>query len=167
MKITTSDNALRTAAEEGMDAFLQVFIDKYKEVTGGVVNADTMALLNGWQLTLLGYDMLREEINEGGFVQLIQNGYGPFFFRNPFAKAVRLMGCKELADIVYDAARIYADHQADLERERTDEEFMAMYEQYEAFDCLEETFMEHEEEMTATLAQYVDEHIDDFIAIEG
>lgn len=164
MKNPISDNVLMAAAEEGMDAFLQVFIDKYKEVTNGVVNADTMTMLNAWQLTLLGYDIFREEINEGGFVQLIQNGYGPFFFRNPFAKAVKQMGCKVLADIVYDAARIYMAHQDDLERERTDDEFMAMYEQYEEFDHLEEAFMEQEEEITATLAQYVDEHIDDFIS---
>ncbi|MDO4949970.1 MAG: DMP19 family protein [Bacteroidales bacterium] len=164
MKNPISDKVLKEAAEKGMDAFLQVFIDNYKEVTNGVVNADTMAMLNAWQLTLLGYDILREEINEGGFVQLIQNGYGPFFFRNPFAKAVKQMGCKVLADIVYDAARIYTTHQDDLERERTDEEFMAMYEQYEEFDSLEESFMEQQEEITATLAQYVDEHIDDFVA---
>ena len=31
-------------------------------------------------------------------------------------------------------------HRDDLERERTDEEFMAMYEQYEAFDELEDEF---------------------------
>lgn len=34
--------------------------------------------------------------------------------------------------------KIYDAHREDLERERTDEEFMAMYEQYEAFDELEE-----------------------------
>ena len=38
--------------------------------------------------------------------------------------------------------RIYDAHREDLERERTDEEFMAMYEQYEAFDELEEEFGE-------------------------
>ena len=41
-KIEISDAALRQGAEEGMDGFLQVFIDKYLEVTGGVINAETM-----------------------------------------------------------------------------------------------------------------------------
>ena len=76
-KIAITDEALRRGAEEGMDGFLKVFIDKYLEVTGGVVNAETMPLLNGYQHSLLGYHFLREEINEGGFVQLIQNGFGP------------------------------------------------------------------------------------------
>ena len=38
-KIAITDEALRRGAEEGMDGFLKVFIDKYLEVTGGVVNA--------------------------------------------------------------------------------------------------------------------------------
>ena len=45
-KIAITDEALRRGAEEGMDGFLKVFIDKYLEVTGGVVNAETMPLLN-------------------------------------------------------------------------------------------------------------------------
>ena len=44
-----------------------------------------------------------------------------------------------------------------------DEEFMAMYEQYEQFDDLEDYFIENEEEITAAIAYYVDEHIEEFL----
>lgn len=54
-KIKVKDDALRRGAEAGMDEFLKVFVDKYLEVTGGVINAETMPLLNGYQHTLLGY----------------------------------------------------------------------------------------------------------------
>ena len=163
--IKVSDEALRKGAEEGMDGFLQVFIDKYLEVTGGVINAETMPLLNGYQHTLLGYHILREELNVGGFVQLIQNGYGPYIFDNPFAKVMRLWGVGDLSKLVYAAKKIYDSHRDDLERERTDEEFMAMYEQYEAFDELEDEFLEKEEEYTALVAGYVDEHLELFAKI--
>lgn len=63
--------------------------------------------------------------------------------------------------------KIYDAHREDLERERTDEEFMAMYEQYEAFDELEEEFGEMEEEVTETLARYVDGHPELFATIVG
>ena len=158
--IKISDEALRKGAEEGMDGFLQVFIDKYLEVTGGEINAETMPLLNGHQHTLLGYHFLREELNVGGFVQLIQNGYGPYIFDNPFAKAMRLFGLKEFSKLIYAAKKIYDENKQDLEKERDDDEFMAMYEQYEAFDDLEEQFMDMEEYVTAKLAEYVDEHLD-------
>ena len=165
MVITVTDAALRKGAMEGTDAFLQVFIDKYLEVTGGVVNADTMPLLNGYQHTLLGYHFFREEVNEGGFVQLIQNGYGPYIFGNPFAKAMRLMGAKEFSKLIYAAQEIYIDHRKDLDRECTDEEFMAMYEQYEVFDDLEEKFMDMEEQITAQIAEYVDQHLEQFALV--
>ena len=165
-QITVSDADLRKGAEEGMDAFLKVFIDKYLEVTGGKINADTMLLLNGYQHTLLGYHFFREEVMEGGFVQLIQNGYGPYIFDNPFAKAMRMFGAKEFSHFMYEAKKIYDAHRADLEKERTEEEFMAMYEQYEAFDDLEERYMEEEEQITAQIATYVDEHLDSFAQVQ-
>ena len=158
-QITVSDADLRKGAEEGMDAFLKVFIDKYLEVTGGKINVDTMPLLNGYQHTLLGYHFFREEVMEGGFVQLIQNGYGPYIFDNPFAKAMRMFGAKEFSKLIYEAKKIYDAH-------RTEEEFMAMYEQYEAFDDLEEQYMEEEEQITAQIATYVDEHLDSFAQVQ-
>ena len=165
-QITVSDADLRKGAEEGMDAFLKVFTDKYLEVTGGKIDADTMLLLNGYQHTLLGYHFFREEVMEGGFVQLIQNGYGPYIFDNPFAKAMRMFGAKDFSKLIYEAKKIYDAHRADLEKERTEEEFMAMYEQYEAFDDLEEQYMEEEEQITAQIATYVDEHLDSFAQVQ-
>ena len=72
-RITVADADLRKGAEEGMDAFLQVFIDKYLEISGGELTAEMMPVLNGYQHSLLGYHFFREEVLEGGFVQLIQN----------------------------------------------------------------------------------------------
>lgn len=164
-KITVSDEALRQAAGEGMDEFLQVFTDRYLEVTGGQIDAGTMPLLNGWQHTLLGYRLFCEEVGESGFVQLIQNGYGPYIFLNPFAKAMRLMGAKEFSKLVYAARKIYEENREDLERECTEDEFMAMYERYEVFDDLEERFAEMEEEVTGQVARYVDEHLEQFAEI--
>ncbi len=165
-KIIVSDAALRKGAEEGMDAFLQVFIDKYLEVTGGEITAETMPKLNGYQHTLLGYHFFRTEIMEGGFIQLIQNGYGPYVFDNPFAKAMRLFGAGDFSKLIYSAKKIYDANRKDLEKETTEDEFMAMYEQYEAFDDLEEKFMDMEEQVTAILAEYVDEHLEEFAEID-
>ena len=165
VEIKVKDEDLRRGAEAGMDEFLNVFIHKYLEVTGGVINAETMPLLNGYQHTLLGYHFFREEVLEGGFIQLIQNGYGPYIFDNPFAKAMRQFGAKEFAKLIYSAKKIYDENRADLEKDRDDEEFMAMYEQYEAFDELEEQFMDMEELVTARIAEYVDNHIEEFAEI--
>lgn len=163
--IQVSDEALRRAAAEGMDAFLRVFTDAYDRVAGGALTAGTMPLLTAPQHTLLAYSVLRDELMEGGFCQLIQNGYGAYIFHNPVARAFKGWGLDDLARLLYDARRIYDAHREDLERERTDDEFMAMYEQYEAFDDLEDRFLENEEEWTARVAAYVDEHLGEFAEI--
>ena len=163
--ITISDARLREAAGQGMDEFLQVFIDRYKEVIGGELNAENMGMLSGEQISLLAYSIFREEVMDGGFIQLIYNGYGPFFFNNPFAKAMRMMGATELAKLVNKGHKLYVRHKEELTRERSDEDFMALFEAYPKFDELDEKFMDMEEEVTETLARYVDEHLEQFAEI--
>ena len=163
--IEITEQALEKAAGEGMDEFIRVFTDKYKELLSGSLTADRMPLLTGEQHTLLAYWIFRDEVLEGGFCQLMQNGYGPYIFDNPFAKAMRLWGAEDFSKLIYGAKKIYDAHREDLERERTDEEFMAMYEQYEAFDDLEEEFLDMEERITATVASYVEDHLAIFAKI--
>jgi hypothetical protein len=77
------------------------------------------------------------------------------------------MGAHKLSKLIYEAKKIYDAHRDDLEQDRSDDEFMAMYEQYEAFDDLEEEFMDIEELETAHIAEYVDNHLEEFITVEG
>lgn len=163
--ITLNDAKLREAAAQGMDEFIRVFTDRYLEVLGGELNADNMQMLNGEQISLLAYVMFREELMDGGFVQLIHNGYGPFIFDNPFAKAMRLMGAHDFSKLVYKGKKLYDRYKDELTRECSDEEFMAMFEAYPEFDDLDDKFVEMEEEVTETLARYVDEHLEQFAVI--
>lgn len=163
--IKISDKDLRAAAEAGVDAFLDLFIKRYWAEMGGELTAEGMAKLNGHQNTLLAYSIFRDEMNDGGFVQLIQNGYGGYFFRNPFAKAIKLFGAKQLAKLVYEAKDIYQENQTALERECSDEEFLAMYVDFEIFDELEEKFFLIEEETTDVIAQFVDENLELFAEV--
>jgi hypothetical protein len=162
MSIQIPESNIQKAASEGMDAFLSVFTDAYLLAIGGNLNAETMPLLNGMQHSLLAYHFFREEVMQGGFISLIQNGYGSYIFHNPFAKALKTFGAEELSKLVYRAREIYDRHREELERETNEEEFTAMYEDFEVFDELEERFFEIEEECTETIARYVDEHLEAF-----
>jgi hypothetical protein len=163
--IQIKDSVLAAAANEGMDEFLQVFTDAYLETIGGKLTAETMPLLNGSQHTLLAWHFFSAEMREGGFVQLIQNGYGGYIFGNPFAKAIKQFGAAELAKLIYRAKEIYDPNKAELERETTEDEFNAMYVDFEMFDELEEIYFDVEEQQTALIAAYVDDHISDFAEI--
>jgi hypothetical protein len=165
-EVTISDAALRQAAGEGMDAFVACFVQAMKDAVGGELTAETLGELNSDQLTLLAWDTLHSEVMDGGFVQLIHNGYGPFIFKNPFAKAVKqLWGMRELSKLVYDAHSLYVKHHEAIERDCTDDEFMALFEQFPEFDDLDDLFVEKEEEWTEQIARYIDEHIDRFVKV--
>lgn len=163
--IQIKDSQLAAAAQKGMDEFLQVFTDAYLEAIGGSLTAENMSLLNGSQHTLLAHRFFQDEMRDGGFVQLIQNGYGGYIFSNPFAKAIKQFGAVELSKLVYKAKEIYDPNKTELERETTEEEFNAMYVDFEVFDDLEELYFEMEERQTSLIAAFVDEHIADFAEI--
>ena len=166
MEIRIKDSSLQQAAAEGMDAFVDVFVDAINAAIGNQLTVETMSELNSDQITLLAYRTLRDEVMDGGFVQLIHNGYGPFIFKNPFAKAIKQWGLRDLSKLIYNAHTLYIKYGAEIERECSDEEFMALFEQYEEFDEMDDTFVENEEDWTNMVAVYIDDHIENFATIE-
>lgn len=166
MPIEIQEDLLKAGAEKGYAAFLNVFTDKYLEVLGGELTAENMSLLNGYQHALLSLRTFTEQMEEGGFIQLIQNGYGPYIFNNPFAKAMRLMRAKDFSKLIYDAKAIYDKNKDVLEAEYTDEEFMALYEQYDNLGDLDDEFLDTENRIMEIVATYVDEHITDFAEVK-
>ena len=161
------DADLQQAAMEGMDAFLQVFVKATYDAIGGELTAETMQELNADQITLLAWNILHEEVMDGGFVQLIHNGYGPFIFKNPLAKALKLWDLKELSKLIYEAHTLWLKHRENIEKDCTDDEFMALFEQFPDFDDLDDLFVEHEEEWTEDIAHYVDDHLERFATIKN
>jgi len=172
-----SESRIISAAGEGMDAFLSLITDTLLDALGGELNAQNMSELNGDQTTLLAYRMFRDEVLDGGFVQLIHNGLGPFIFLNPFAKAIRLWGedveaeggtafLHDFSRLLYKGRKLFEKYGEELTRSCTDDEFMALFEQYPDFDELDDTFIENEEAITTFIAHYVDDHLVRFVTIE-
>ncbi len=167
IQVTIQDAVLRQAASEGMDAFVGAFVTAIKQAIGGELTADTMAQLSSDQVTLLAWDVLHEEVMDGGFVQLIHIGYGPFIFKNPLAKALKLWGLRELSKLIYDVHTLYNKYGEVLQRDCTDDEFMALFEQYPEFDEFDDTFVEEEEAWTEQIARYIDENIEKFASVNS
>jgi len=165
-QIIVKDEDLSNAALEGMDAFVRVVVDAIREAIGGEPTEETMQELNADQMTLLAWDTLHEEVMDGGFVQLIHNGYGPYIFKNPFAKALNKMwGMRELAKMIYEVHTLWLENREELERDCTDEEFMALFERFPQFDDYDDMFVENEEKYTEQVAHYIDEHIENFVTV--
>ena len=131
-----------------MDDRLQEIREHILARVGGALTAGSMQQLTADEVTLLAYCTLREEVMDGGLVQLIYNGYGPFIFLNPFAKAMRLWGLKDFSKLLYEGRKFYEEHGAEIQQEMSDEDFMALFEQFPEADDFDDTFIENEEDIT-------------------
>lgn len=165
IEVKIQDEILRKAAEAGMDEFMQAFVDAILNAIGGQLTQENLGELNSDQITLLAYSMMRDELMDGGFVQLIHNGLGRFIFVNPFDKALTQWGMIDLARIVKKGHKLYNKYHKQIEIECTDEEFMAMFEQMPEFDDLDDEFVANEERWTNEVACIIDDKIERFAEI--
>ena len=86
-------------------------------------------------------------------------------FKNPFAKALRQWEMREPSKLIYDAHTLWLKHREKIEKEMSDEEFMALFEQFPDFEDLDDKFIENEEVWTEDIAHYIDDHLEKFAKI--
>ena len=145
IQVIIKDTLLTSNAMKGTDAFLRVIINALHEAVGGKLTEDTMKDLNADQMTLLCWDTLHQEVMDGGFIQLIHNGYGPFIFKNPFAKALNKMWhMRDLSKMLYEVHTLWLENRDDYD----------------------DMFIENEERWTKEIALYVDENVEKFAVVE-
>lgn len=166
MEVAIKDAELQQAASTGMDEFVGAVVQAIRKDIDNQLTAETMAQLSAEQTTLLAWQMMHDELMDGGWVQLIHNGLGPFVFKNPLAKALKLWGLRALSKQIYAAHTLYTKYGSEIERDCTDEEFMALFERFPEFDDLDDEFVENEEQWTAEIAHYVDEHLGQFVVVK-
>lgn len=159
-KINSQD--LKNEAEKSADDFLNAFIKVYLKEKEDYPK-DFTTTLNSYQQTVLAYYYFREEMLYGGFLQLIQNGFGTYIFKGPFAKMLKEFGLRDLSRNVYSAHTLYEKDKEELEKEHTDEEFMALYDDYSEFEPLDDDFLENEKKYNKLMAEYIDNNIEFFI----
>lgn len=164
MNIQITRNNLEAATNESGEAVAREVKNAIEQACGSLT-AETLTALNAEQVTLWAFFILHDEVMDGGFVQLIHNGYGPFFFRNPFTKAMQVWGIDTIVPIMRHAEKLYRKHGADIEKPCSDEAFMALFEQFPQFDDLDDEFVEEEENICQAVGQYVADHLERFVEV--
>lgn len=122
--------------------------DEMIERVGGQLTDDVMDRLSLDEHCLLAYRYLRDEVMEGGWFQLIQNGFGPYILLGPLPMLMKKeWGLKDFGQYLFDVSREYKKNKEELERDKTDEEFMASYEQFETLNEMGDDFLDEWEEV--------------------
>lgn len=145
--------------QESID-YLNHTTDSLLASVGGQLTDANMDHLSIDDHCLLAYRYLRDEVMEGGFIQLIQNGYGPYVLLGPFPMLMKKQwGLRDFGQLLFDVAREYKRNRQQLEADKTDDEFMAQYEQFETINELGDDYLDDfEETVTPAIAQYYKEH---------
>jgi hypothetical protein len=143
--------------------FIYVFINKYFKMIKKDKNI--MGEFNEYQHTLMAYMYLDSQVCNGGFIQLIQNGYGGYIFDNPFSEFIKSWGAEKTAQIVDEAKKIYNKHKTELEKEMSMEEFSEMYKKITEFEPLEDEYYKINDGETEKVKEYVRNNISNFARI--
>lgn len=169
------DKELAREKYESLDgiSFIQWVTDGYLTSIGGALTAENMEMLSAAQHSVLCYRYVLDEVMEGGFIQLILNGYAPYVLEGPFPMVVKkewgsVEGqekvMRDFSKLLYDAKKEYHKHQEELSQDMNDEEFMALYEQLEELNELGDDFLdEHQEDVTPMVAKMIVENVDKYM----
>ncbi len=154
-------------------AFIEWVTDGYLAAIGGGLTAENMDMLSAEQHAVLCYRYVLDEVMEGGFIQLIMNGYAPYVLEGPFPMVVKKQWgsvegqekvMKDFSKLLYEVKKEYHKHQEELSQDMSDEDFMAMYEQLEELNELGDDFLdEHQEEVTPAVAKMIVENLDEYM----
>ena len=145
--------------------FIQWVTDGYLAAIGGALTAENMEMLGAEQHAVLCYRYVLDEVMEGGFIQLIMNGYAPYVLEGPFPMVVKKeWGMKDFSKLLYEVKKEYHKHQEELSKDMDEDEFMAMYEQLEELNELGDDFLdEHQEEVSPLVAKMIVDNLEKFL----
>lgn len=145
--------------------FIEWVTDGYLAAVGGALTEEKMEMLSAEQHAVLCYRYVLDEVMEGGFIQLIMNGYAPYVLEGPFPMVVKKeWGMKDFSKLLYEVKKEYHKHQEELSKDMDEDEFMAMYEQLEELNELGDDFLdEHQEEVSPAVAKMIMENLEKFV----
>lgn len=119
--------------------------------------------LSPGQQMLLSYDYVQMQVNQGGFIQLIQNGYVSLLADLP--DWLMKLGVPDMAGVIDNALKVYVLNRELLDKEATVEEFALLYEELKEFEMLDTKFTELDETTRRAFLTYATTHIDEFVAV--
>jgi hypothetical protein len=119
-------------------------------------------LSEGQQL-ILSYDYVQMQVMQGGFIQLIQNGYIGLLPSMP--QWLIVIGCNEMAKVIDDVLKVYVLNCDALDRKTTVEEFAQLYSEFAEFEGLDEAFHTQHPKTMDMLLKYAINHHHEFIKL--
>jgi hypothetical protein len=119
-------------------------------------------LSDGQQL-FISYDYVREQVGQGGFIQLLQNGYVGLLPAMP--EWLKMVDAPEMAQLIDDVLKVFVLNNEILSAKTTPEEFAKLYDEFKEFEILDEKFSELHPAAIKAMTDYAQRHLDEFVSL--
>ena len=151
-------------AATGEDAlpYIYLYAGKYLALIGSDTDGSIQQRLTPEQGVLLAFVTMDNEVANGGFIQLIENGYGSYIFESPLADYLRHWGAAAVANIIDLARDLYHDKKELLEQEKSLADFARLYQQHPEFDALEQQYYAVIDSERSAIRSYMEAHTERF-----
>ncbi len=146
--------------------FIRIITDQYLSAVGGSLSEENMDMLSAEQHSLLCYRYMLDEVMEGGFIQLVANGYAPYVLYGPFPYVVKTeWGMKEFSKFLYEAKKECRRHEEEIMTDgMSDEDFMALYEELETLNEMGDDFLDdYQEDVTPAVAKMIIDNMEKYV----
>jgi hypothetical protein len=139
------------AAAQSWDAAFEELARPLHEALYELQTFDLLDSLSHYERLILGFDYVRMQVGQGGFIQLIQNGYVSLLVT--IIESGQALGiASPVLGTLDDALRVFVLNNDALSRETTPKEFARLYEEFKEFEALDKAFMDR---MPALVQQIV------------
>ncbi len=145
------------------DALYDLFAQPLHEELYKRQDFDFLDELSEGQELMLSYDYVRMQVMQGGFIQLIENGYVGLLMDMP--EWLNMIGAKDMAKLIDDALKVYVLNKEMLEKSNTPEEFAKLYDELKEFEILDENFTHLNDDTNRKILQYAIDNIDEFAIV--
>lgn len=119
--------------------------------------------LSPGQELLIRYDYVRMQVLQGGFIQLIQNGYVNLLLSMP--QMLKQVGSPKMAQLLDDVLKVFSLNYEGLSKETSVEEFAKLYEEYTEFEELDARFATENAATEKSIVAYALRFPDEFIEL--
>jgi hypothetical protein len=119
--------------------------------------------LSPGQELLIRYDYVKMQVLQGGFIQLIQNGYVNLLLSMP--QMLNQVGAAKMGQLLDDVLKVFSLNYEGLTKETSVEEFAKLYDEYKEFEFLDLNFSEYHPETEKAIVLYALRFPDEFIEL--
>ena len=134
---------------------INLLTTRYRELIASDVTGQMQNSFTPEQHILIAYQMFDGQVMAGGFLQLIENGFGAYIFDTPFGEYLKNWGLIRSSSLINQARVLYSAKKETLEREKSLEEFARMYQEHPEFEPLDNEYYAIADAEREILLQYI------------